>query len=232
MSKDIIKVNAPYVLEVGQGLLDQNPWRDIRPKLSKKHKISESIFDKGIMSAAQALIEQPRLPFFDNTPSTEARLYYGRIEKFLDQAGLDPTKLMGALKDMGNELIKHPNWLRYLYMCQKETFDGTYEEDGRWISQTIIEGRTTQPGPKTRLDAAESYPYWAYTHQIRVGLITPHEIDPTILTNAQVTQAIETGNENLIGSRTWNLLAAPLVPIPLKGRIIPFRKKLEGSLLD
>lgn len=265
MSKDIIVVKGPYVLEKGQGLLDQAPFNKIIPTTADKFNLSPAVLNRQVVSASNRFADLPRLPYSGKTTSSSNYHRYQQLGDDLKSTYPETAKkIVTALKEVGNALVSFPNWLRYLRVTQQffpKSY--SYDTDGSWLAKEIFEeknqgdqNKTTREIERTRMEAALSYPYWAYLHQVRVGVIEFRKIDPCVLRTAEVTALLRRYEDKVnlsdqiepispaeavrrdlaLGEREWQLVAAPENPIALPARpqesIYAYRMRLMAGLGD
>lgn len=244
-TKEIVRVRAPYVLEVGQGLFNQDPFENVLPRIADKYNFRRDVAGTHLLAITEAMLDHPeqqvpRLPYYDpEKPSPHARDYYEFVHGLFRQKTslAQAEKLTSMTSDIGNTLIEYPNWLRYLQAAKQAYVP--YASDGSWVYDNHSKiGTQVAPTMYTRMEAAPSYGYWAYTEQRKKGIIQSGEKDETVHTDAQVTGLLQrydrkqvyqedvqlldpeevSMRKRLVGMREWVLVKPATEPILLESR--------------
>lgn len=263
MSKDIVRVRAPYILEVtpahGQGLFDQEPYNLNMPDIASRNSLDPKLFRQSVLVASNQLQQRSRLPVYDfKKPSRLAREEFGDIENALQLQGIkELAGVVKSLQELGNILIEYPNWLRYLYVMKEDQYKTSYDKNGDWIREVVHKAKDGEVirTVRTQMEAAESYGYWAYLQQVRLGIIPMAEVDPTVLKGVETTSLIQAfalpkveavdrfiptkqqsrEPDTDLGERYWELKKAPLYPILAPNSVNgafeqPYKERLAGFL--
>lgn len=191
---DRIKLTAPYILDVGQSLFDQDPFNRTVTPFANKHSLNESHLRRLMIYFAHNS-GQASLPVLDpKDPDPYALKFYTDNSPKVQNLIPKPKVYLAAIGMIAEHLAEIPEYLTYLRSHQET--NGCYTSDGSWIPE-LKTPRNKKSGEgvtvPTRMYAARSYAFWEYSRQLRSagGEVARWNSSPAVMNEASAIAAIE-----------------------------------------
>lgn len=243
MTAEQIKINGPYILNPGKGLLDQEPFNRGLLAVSKgvigeNPDLLKTLSIQVVTGARDPRYDLPRFPVLnpDEPNETAIEFYRDRMNELKGKHPLsDAIKVVLAFQELAQSLSLYPNSRRYLHEMFRQYPYAYDPKDGNWRNERVI--KTKKDGDTFEkivhlgnMDLAVSYPFWATQQQVRRGIQSRGQID--MHSDAEVVDMLAGKNPAVFQERSWSLFLPPKTPLLAPEATVLTSGQYKSNFLD